>query len=96
MIPFDGIKRIMKLVVIELEKISFNFLLVIDNDLMWYLVKVENQEGISILHEGNLSLASYISDKVDAREVEKKIEEATVSGFVNRFIKLDLDWVFGI
>nr|CAG4710701.1 unnamed protein product [Naegleria fowleri] len=77
MIPFDGIKRIMKLVVIELEKISFNFLLVIDNDLMWYLVKVENQEGISILHEGNLSLASYISDKVDAREVEKKIEEAT-------------------
>ncbi|KAG2392659.1 hypothetical protein C9374_011384 [Naegleria lovaniensis] len=81
MITFDGVKRIMKLVVIELENIAVNYLLVIDNDLMWYLVKIENREGISILHEGSLSLASYISDKVDAREFEKKIEEATRTVF---------------
>ena len=76
-------KKIIKIIDIEFnESTIVDHLLVIDNELMWYFVKIENLGKLVVLEEGSLSLASFVSDKVGARDVDKKMEEVTVSVFI--------------
>jgi hypothetical protein len=81
MIIFQQVsKKIIKVVTVEFsDESAVDHLLVVDNELSWYFIRIENEENIVLLQEGSLSLFNYTSDKVDARDLEKKIEESTVS-----------------
>ena len=54
-------------------------LLIVDNELNWFLIRIELDQTILVIEEGSLCLLNYASDKIDARDLDKKLEESSVS-----------------
>ena len=82
-IQFDKIeKKVIKLMTVQFMNEMLDHILLIDYELNWFLIRIEMDQLIIVIEEGSLCLLNYASDKKSATDLEKKLEDSSVSSSI--------------